>query len=109
MLSFSQDKKWIEAKRVIGNLNWIEIVSYYRFINGNNVFVYSIVDGDKRLIVDVISEDTVLLLSKNGELVTDDYDSVLNSKKIFKYSDKYERRTYSLGSHNFNIATESRL
>ena len=99
----------MEDKRVIGNLNWIEIVSYYRFVNGTNVFVYSIVDGDKRLIVDVISgEDAVLLLNKKGELITDSYDAVLNSKKIFKYSENYELKPYRFGSHKFTIAVESR-
>lgn len=109
MSSFSQDKKWMEAKRVIGELNWIEIVSYYRFVEGRNVFVYSVVDGDKRLIVDVISGDNaVLLLNKKGEFVTDSYEAVMNSKKIFKYSDNYELKTYRFGSYKFTIAIESR-
>lgn len=109
MSSFSKDKKWMEAKRAIGNMNWLEIVSYYRSINGIHVFVYSVIDGNKRLIVDVIDDDTVLLLSKSGQLVIDDYDLVLNSKKIFKYSEQCEHKDLYLGSQKYSIVTESRL
>lgn len=109
MSSFSQDKRWVEAKRAVGNMNWIEIVSYYRAINGTHVFVYAVIGGDKRLIVDVIDDDTVLLLSKTGQLITDDYVTVLNSKKIFKYSERCEQKDFYLGSQKYTIATESRL
>lgn len=87
MASFSQDRKWVEAKRAIGNLNWLEVISYYRSIDGKNVFVYSVIEGSKRLIVDVLDDDTVLLKDKNGELIQDTYDNVFNSKKIFTYND----------------------
>lgn len=109
MSSFSKDRKWMEAKRAIGSMNWLEIISYYRSISGIHVFVYSVIDGNKRLIVDVIDDDTVLLLSKNGQLVIDDYNLVLNSKKIFKYSEHCDHRDFYLGSQKYTIATESRL
>jgi hypothetical protein len=85
MSSFSQDTKWVEAKRVVGNNNWIDIVSYYHSINGKNVLVYSIVEGDKRLIVDIIDDDTVLLVNKHGQRVVDSYENVLSSRKVFQY------------------------
>ena len=85
MSSFSQDAKWVEAKRTIGNNNWIDIVSYYHYIDGKNVLVYSIVEGDKRLIVDVLDDDTVLLKDKQGQYVVDSYENVLSSRKTFKY------------------------
>jgi len=106
MASFSQDKKWMEAKRVVGHLNWLEVIAYYREIQGNNVFVYSVVDGEKRLIVDILSDDSVLLISKDGALI-DTYANVLNSRKIFKYSEDSETKTYMLGSDKFTITTES--
>lgn len=87
MSTFSQDEKWMEAKRAVGNLNWLEVISYYRSIGGRNVFVYSVIEGDKRLIVDVLDDDHVLLISKHGEPVVDSYDSVTNSRKLFKYNE----------------------
>lgn len=109
MSSFSKDNKWMEAKKVVGNTNWLEIISYYRAINGTDVFVYSVIDGDKRLIVDVLDNDTVLLLNKSGQLVTEDYEATLNSKKIFKHSEQGERRNFYLGSQKYSIVIESRL
>jgi hypothetical protein len=107
MSSFGQDSKWLEAKKVIGDLNWIEIVSYYRFIGGNNVFVYVIGDGDKKLIVDIIDEDdNILLINKNGKPLTDSYDNVTNSKKVFQYSESLEDKEYYLGKQKFIIPTE---
>jgi hypothetical protein len=90
MASFSQDSKWMEAKRAVGHLNWLEVISYYRSIYGEKVFVYAIIDGEKKLIVDVVDDETVLLLSKQGDGVLDDYDKVLESKKVFKYSESYD-------------------
>jgi len=85
MSSFSQDEKWMEAKKAVGNTNWLEIISYYRSIKGNHVSVYSVVNGEKRLIVDVLDDNTVLLIS-NNEYIKDSYENVLNSRKIFKFS-----------------------
>lgn len=106
MASFSQDRKWMEAKRVVGHLSWLEVIAYYREIQGTNVFVYSIIDGEKRLIVDVLSDDSVLLLGKNGVL-TDTYTNVLNSRKVFKYSECSEIKIYDLGAKQIEIAVES--
>ncbi|AXH71110.1 hypothetical protein BSP38_068 [Bacillus phage BSP38] len=77
----------MEAKRAVGHLNWLEVISYYRSIDGCNVSVFSVKDGEKRLIVDVIDDDTVLLLDQNGHEAEDTYDNVLSSRKVFKYSD----------------------
>lgn len=107
MASFSQDRKWVEAKRAIGNLNWIEVISYYRSIDGKNVFVYSVAEGGKRLIVDVLDDDTVLLLDKRGEPVTDTYENVFNSKKVFKYNEEHSEQAYQLQGADTYIATES--
>jgi hypothetical protein len=87
MSSFSQDEKWMEAKRAVGHLNWLEVISYYRSIDGSNVQVYSVRDGEKRLIIDLLDDDTVLLKDKDGFAKEDTYENVLQSRKIFKYSE----------------------
>ncbi|WP_325227477.1 hypothetical protein [Schnuerera sp.] len=109
MSSFSQDKKWMEAKKVIGDLDWIEIISYYRFIGGNNVFVYVAGDGDKKQIVDIIDkEGTVLLLNRAGYLETDTYDNVTNSKKIFEYSEYFEEEEHFFEDSKIKIPVKKR-
>jgi len=107
MSSFSADEKWMEAKRAVGHINWLEVISYYRSIEGCKVFVYSIMDGDKRLIVDVLDDDTVLLIDKQGYAREDTYQNVLNSRKIFKYSENSEDKKYVLGSGEYTITVES--
>lgn len=107
MKTFKDDKKWQEAKRVAGSDKWLEVISYYRSIGGKNVFVYSVIDGDKRLIVDILDDDRVLLVDKRGELVTDNYDNVLNSKKVFKYNEDIEEVDYYFESNKYKVAIES--
>ena len=106
-MSFSQDKKWLEAKRAVGVENsWVEIVSYYRAIDGKNVFVYTVGDGDKRLIVDFFDDENVLLISRSGEPIIDTYDNVTNSRKLFRYSENFENREYSVKGKTFIIPIE---
>jgi hypothetical protein len=108
MSTFSQDEKWVEAKRAVGNLNWLEVISYYRTIDGENVFVYSVIEGDKRLIVDVLDDEHILLLNKQGEPVVDSYSNVLNSRKVFKYNDdSSEQFDCVYGSRKYRIRIES--
>lgn len=109
MSSFSQDKKWMEAKKAVGygNYSWLDVVSYYRFIDGTNVFVYSVIEGDKRLIVDVLDSGQVLLVTREGKLITDDYRAVLESRKIFKYSRHFEKKELPLGSEKYTVILES--
>ncbi|QIA28676.1 hypothetical protein [Phage f2b1] len=106
MTSYSQDRKWLEAKRAVGHLNWLEVISYYRSIGGDSVFVYSIVEGDKRLIVDILADESILLINREGLPVTDSYDNVLKSRKAFNYSDTSELRTYTVGKESYQIAIE---
>jgi hypothetical protein len=107
MSSFSQDTKWAEAKRAVGNLNWLEVISYYRSIGGKNVFVYSVIEGDKRLIVDILDNERVVLVNKNGEPVIDSYTAVESSRKVFKYSEKTEQVPYMVGNKEYLITIES--
>lgn len=107
MASFSQDRKWLEAKRAVGNLNWLEVIRYYRSINGTNVFVYSVIEGDKRLIADVLDDGHILLVNKHGEPVFDSYENVLNSRKIFKYNEDFLVRDLCIGSDKYRVVLES--
>lgn len=96
MSSFREDSKWQIAKKLLNqNYTWLEVISYYKAIGGKNVLVYSVIDGEKRLIVDLTEDNQVLLANRHGELVTDTYENVLNSRKVFEYSDRdsIERKT----------------
>ena len=105
MTSFKHDPLWQEAKLMIGTSNWLEVAACYREIGGKHVFVYSVVNGLKRLIVDILSDETVLLLV-GDRLTTDSYTNVLNSRKQFKYYTDIEVSTYILGDKQYRIATE---
>jgi len=107
MSSFSSDKKWMEAKKVVGDMNWVEIVSYYRSINGTNVFVYVIGEGNKRLIVDVIDDDNILLINKDGDPEIDTYENVMNSRKEFKYSEDFGYEDFYLNDTKITIPIEN--
>ena len=107
MSSVSQDKKWVEVKRVISDLNWLEIVSYYRSIDGRNVFVYSIIEGDKRLIVDVLDDEYVVLMNKHGEPIIDSYETVFNSRKVFKYNEDFEQVPCMVRNKEYLVTIES--
>lgn len=107
MPTFGNDKKWLEAKKVIGNLDWIEIVSYYRFIEGDKVFVYAVGDGDRRQIIDVLGDDRdVLLLNQDNELETDTYENITNSRKAFEYTQEREEKEYYLEGARITIPIE---
>ncbi|AII28099.1 portal protein [Bacillus phage Bobb] len=85
-MKFSQDKKWMEAKRAVGHLDWIEVVSYYHDIQGKDISVFAVLDGEMFKIQTVIDNDTVLLTDSAGAEVEKDYNTVLSSRKVFKYS-----------------------
>ncbi|AHJ87563.1 hypothetical protein Bp8pC_133 [Bacillus phage Bp8p-C] len=85
-MKFSQDKKWMEAKRAVGHLDWIEVVSYYHDIQGKDISVFAVINGEMLKIQAIIDNDTVLLTDSVGAEVEKDYDTVLSSRKVFKYS-----------------------
>lgn len=106
MSYFSRDKKWIEAKKVIGDINWLEIISYYRMINGSNVFVYSIINKEQKLIVDILDDHRVILVNKHSEIELEDYNTVLSSRKRFCYSHKYKEKELEFNGRKINIKLE---
>lgn len=85
-MKFSQDKKWMEAKRAVGHLDWIEVVSYYHDIQGKDISVFAVLDGEMFKIQAITDRGTVLLTDSVGAEVEKDYDTVLSSRKVFKYS-----------------------
>lgn len=90
--------KWLEAKnlaRITGNeYNWIEVVSFYEELGGKHVQVYcSLKDGDKRRIVSPVdNEDLVVTVKRNNNVILDDYEEVLESKKIFIFAEHSEEK-----------------
>jgi hypothetical protein len=111
--NFSEDRQWMEAKRMIKDTNWIEIVNYYHAIGGKNVMVYSIHDREKCLIIDVlegnnVAEDRVLVLTPKNEVVAKDYEEVLNSRKQFSYADNIERLELDYKGTEIIVHTERR-
>ncbi|AMQ66589.1 portal protein [Bacillus phage Shbh1] len=108
MSLFSKDSKWVEAKKVIGSSNWIEVVSYYRYIGGENVFVYVIGDGNKKLIVDIMDDQNVLLIDKEGNPSIDTYDNVQNSRKMFRYSENTKVKKFTVQDQTFFVRMESK-
>ncbi|AGB62610.1 hypothetical protein [Bacillus phage phiAGATE] len=87
-MKFSQDKKWMEAKRAVGHLDWIEVVSYYHHIQGEDVTVYAVLNGEMFEIQTALNDNTVLLTDSDGEDVEKDYQTVLSSRKVFKHKYK---------------------
>lgn len=106
MITFGTDKRWLEAKKVVGDLDWVEIVSYYRFVGGRNAFVFTAGEGEVKQIIDILDEDkNVILLNDEGQVEIDTFENVTKSKKIFKYTTEIEEDKYELGEEYLNIAT----
>lgn len=107
MSPFTKDTKWMEAKKVINGMDWVLIVSYYRFVGGKNIFVYVIGDQDRKLIVDITGDDDdVILINKKGELEVDTYENVTNSRKEFTHSEEYKEQTYYVKGEEITVPIE---
>lgn len=86
LTSYQKDEKWNKAKQLLATgLTWIEVVSYYRLLGGTKVKVYSILDREKLLIIDMTGDKNVALKDANGEVIYANYLDVKNSRKIFEY------------------------
>jgi hypothetical protein len=88
-LIFSKDKKWDEAKDFIKGQgmqdNWIEIVDYYRQIGGKHVAVFIALNKVKYMILEATKDNKVILVDKDNNILLEDYDIVMESKKMFYY------------------------
>ena len=86
---YSKDSKWDEAKEFIKQQgmqdNWIEIVDYYRQIGGRHVAVFIAIDKQKYMILEATKDNRVILLDKDNNILLEDYDLVIESKKMFYY------------------------
>lgn len=89
--SYSSDPIWREAKKVAGSAEesgWIETVSYYREQGGYKVFVYSLINKSKNLIVDVTNTEEILLLDSNNKPFIENYKTIKNSRKYFSFNEE---------------------
>lgn len=88
---------WSEAKKVCKEIgfgsNWVEIISYYNTNDGNQVSLFTILDGESKRVIGVTDTGTVLLLNKKEELEEVEYNVVFESNKKFSYSKGNKERT----------------
>ncbi|BBM81264.1 putative portal protein [Staphylococcus phage KSAP7] len=88
-LLFSKDDKWDEAKDFIKGQgladNWIEVVDYYRQIDGKHVAMFIAIDKVKYMVLEATKDNKVILVDKDNNIVLEDYDIVMESKKMFYY------------------------
>ncbi|WRW34707.1 portal protein [Staphylococcus phage CF5] len=86
---FSKDSKWDEAKDFIKGQgmqdNWIEVIDYYRQIGGKHVAVFIAIDKKKYMILEATKNNKVILVDRDNNIVLEDYDTVMESKKMFYY------------------------
>lgn len=88
-MGFSKDLKWEEAKKFIAEQgmkdNWIEVIDYYRQIGGKHVAVFIVLDKEKYMILEATKDGRVILIDKNNNLRLEDYDVIMECKKMFYY------------------------
>ncbi|WOZ17508.1 hypothetical protein [Staphylococcus phage vB_SauM-T-SE-G1] len=65
--------------------NWIEIVDYYRQIGGKHVAVFIALNKVKYMILEATKDNKVILVDKDNNILLEDYDVVMESKKMFYY------------------------
>ena len=91
-MTYGQDKKWVEAKKFIEEQdmknNWIEVVDYYRQLGGKHVCVFIALDKKKYMILEATTNNKVILVDKDNNIVLEDYTTVFNSRKMFYYIQK---------------------
>lgn len=88
-LTFSQDKLWLEAKRVAKTSGfkdkWIEIIDYYNMNDGKYTQIMCVIEGKRYRILYILDDNSILLLDRDGQLLAKDYEDVDTSRKIFYY------------------------
>jgi len=88
-MGFSKDLKWEKAKKFIAEQgmkdNWIEIIDYYRQIGGKHVAVFIALDKEKYMILEATKDGRVIIIDKNNNLRLEDYDIIMECKKMFYY------------------------
>ena len=88
-MGFSRDLKWEEAKKFIASQgmkdNWIEVVDYYRQLGGKHVAVFIALDREKYMILEATKDGRVILVDRQNNIKLEDYETVMESKKMFYY------------------------
>ena len=88
-MKFAKDKKWDEAKSFIKQQgmtdNWIEVIDYYRQIGGKHIAVFIAIDKQKYMILEATKDDRVILIDKDNNIVLEDYNTVMQSRKMFYF------------------------
>lgn len=103
LVSYSEDKQWLNAKRVARENNlqnkWIDIIDYYNDVGGKHVQILCVIGEQKFRILNVLDDEKVLLLDKDKNPTTKTYQEVEESQKIFFYTEKSTVKTVEL-PHN---------
>lgn len=99
-MAYIDDTLWLDAKQIakqngLAN-NWVEIVEYYHSTGGHRAIVHSIIDDVQREILNILDDETVLLINSEGSLCVMPYDDVVSSKKLFFYKASEEYNEVSL-------------
>ncbi|AAX92410.1 hypothetical protein TwortDSMZ_092 [Staphylococcus phage Twort] len=101
-MTYAKDKKWEDAKTFIKQQgmkdNWIEIVDYYRQIGGTHVAVFIALEKEKYMILEATTDNRVILVDKNNNIVLEDYNVVMESKKMFYYIEQPFKHKIDLNS-----------
>ena len=88
-MKFAKDKKWDEAKAFIKQQgmtdNWIEVIDYYRQIGGKHIAVFIAIDKQKYMILEATKDGRVILIDKDNNIVLEDYNTVMQSRKMFYF------------------------
>ena len=65
--------------------NWIEVIDYYRQIGGKHIAVFIAIDKQKYMILEATKDDRVILIDKDNNIVLEDYNTVMQSRKMFYF------------------------
>lgn len=91
MSQFSKDEKWLEAKKIAKASgfqdDWIAVIDCYVFLGGKFVQLYAITENDKFRVLGLSDSEQLLLLNREGQVVTGDYNEIFESRKHFFYND----------------------
>lgn len=102
-MGFSRDLKWEEAKKFISAQgmkdNWIEVVDYYRQLGGKHVAVFIALDHEKYMILEATKDNRVILVDRQNNIRLEDYDTVMESKKMFYYIEEPFEYKVSIPAH----------
>lgn len=99
-MTYSNDSEWNYAKKVVSSgghkNNWIYVIDFYNSIGGKNVNIFCAIEQEKFRILYMLDDDSVLLLDKKDNLVSEEYEIVEESRKIFFFEPDPKKVTQEL-------------